>query len=63
MKIEPLMTIEELAKRWKLNPGTLAMWRADGKGPPYVKPSDGTVLYYVKDIIEWEKKRTVKPKN
>jgi hypothetical protein len=51
------LTPRELATRWKLNPQTLANWRALGKGPPYSKI--GTkVLYPVEGIHAYE---TIKP--
>jgi hypothetical protein len=47
------LTPKELATRWKLNPQTLANWRALGKGPPYSKI--GTkVLYPVEGIHAFE---------
>jgi hypothetical protein len=47
------LTPKELATRWKLNPQTLANWRALGKGPPYSKI--GTkVLYPVEGIHAYE---------
>lgn len=54
---DAFLTPKELATRWKLNPQTLANWRALGKGPPYSKI--GTkVLYPVEGIHAYE---TIKP--
>ncbi len=40
---------------------TLAQWRSDGKGPPYIK-SGSRVLYRGQDVIDWlNKNRTVPP--
>ena len=52
-------TPEELAQRYggKVTVRTLANWRSAGISPPYCKIG-GRILYRVKDIEEWERKRT-----
>lgn len=56
MKKEDLpghLTIEELAERWKMAPGSLSNWRVKGKGPKYVKAGK-TILYPVNEVEAWE---------
>lgn len=52
--VTAFLTPKEVAGRWKLNPQTLANWRALGKGPPYSKI--GTkVLYPIEGIHAYER--------
>lgn len=53
-------TPEELVERYggKVTVRTLANWRSLGVSPPFTKVG-GRILYPVKEILEWEKKRTV----
>lgn len=44
-----LMTTEEAATRLRASVGTLARWRGEGSGPPYVKLG-GRVFYREPDI-------------
>lgn len=56
--VASMLTTEELAVRWKMNPHTLDNWRGEKKGPPYIKlgrKPRSKVLYRVSDILEWEK--------
>ena len=52
------LTPLELSRRWKnmISPGTLANWRANRKGPAYVKMG-GRVLYPVQAVEQWERSR------
>lgn len=63
MREKIFITSEQLAKRWNLSPLTLRDWRADKKGPRYVKlgnpTSKSNVLYRVTDVEDFENKRTV----
>lgn len=56
---DTLITTQALAERWGLSVGTLENWRAQKKGPPFVKiggGSRGSVRYKLADIEEYEKK-------
>ena len=53
---ENLLTTGQAARLLDKAPGTLANWRAEGKGPPFVK-YEGSV-YYLKNELETYKKRT-----
>lgn len=50
-----LLTPAELCERWKhvVRQDTLAMWRHQKKGPPYLKVGS-KVLYALKDVVEYE---------
>lgn len=50
----------ELVERYgnKITIRTLANWRSYGVSPPFTKIG-GRILYPVKDVIDWERKRTV----
>lgn len=52
--MKDIMTTEELAKKWKMNPGSLANWRSEKKGPKFVKLGR-KVRYKLKDIERFEK--------
>ena len=39
---------------------TLAHWRSQGRGPPYIK-SGARVLYWGRDLNAWLESRTVRP--
>jgi hypothetical protein len=52
---------EDTAKVLRVTPGTLATWRALGKGPKYRKPSDKTVEYTPRFIKEYLAERTQTP--
>lgn len=53
---EEWLTTAELAKRWKMRPGTLQNWRVQGIGPRFFKShgSSGRVLYRLRDIKAYE---------
>jgi hypothetical protein len=64
MKTSGLLTPEELAARWDYTVETLANWRAQNKGPRFVKLADkGTakagVRYRLSDVEAYEKTRLV----
>jgi len=54
------LTPAELCKRWgdRLSEGTLANWRSKKKGPVWMK-IEGTILYPLDKIEEYEKKKTI----
>ena len=55
MATNELLTAAELAKRWrgKITEGTLANWRAQGKGPRFVKMG-GVILYPLDQVEKYE---------
>jgi hypothetical protein len=64
-----LLTTKELAERWKLKEQTLNSYRYENKGVPYVKinikgsPTRAVIRYKLNDIIEYENKNRIIPKN
>ena len=61
MDNERFITPKELSERFKKSIRTLANDRSKGKGPAYFKLHDGTVVYNIDDVIEFEEKY-MKPK-
>jgi hypothetical protein len=57
---EPLLPTVEAASILRVKPATLAMWRHDDEGPPYVKVGR-LCFYYESHIKEWLKSRVVVP--
>lgn len=53
---EPLFEPEDLAKRWKLTPLTLAQWRWTGRGPRFFKAGRNT-FYREKDVEAYEEEK------
>jgi len=64
-----LLTTKELAERWKLKEQTLNSYRYENKGAPYFKinikgsSTRAVIRYKLKDIIEYENKNMIIPKN
>ena len=55
-------TTEELAARWRLNPKTLANWRNQRVGPPWLKLGEGRnarVVYAMAEVLAFEKSAVV----
>ena len=53
-----LITSQELAKRWKVNEGSIRMMRIDKRGPPYLKLGTGPrprIRYVMAQVIDWER--------
>lgn len=53
----------QLSRRWGLSSGTLEQWRGKKKGPAFVKIGTrraAAVFYRMADVIEYERKHTVK---
>jgi hypothetical protein len=48
------LTPDQLAARWHKSAGTLSNWRAQGKGPAYIKLGR-TILYPVPSVQEFER--------
>lgn len=53
-----ILTQAELATRWRMNPGTLAVWRSLKKGPAYNK-FGGKVMYALVDVIAFENQNKI----
>lgn len=54
------LTPSELVDRYNgtVSTRTLANWRSAGISPPFTKVG-GRILYPIRELIEWENKRTV----
>jgi excisionase family DNA binding protein len=55
---EKHLTIEELAEREGVPPGTVRQWNSRGTGPQYMRIGR-YVRYRLADVIAWEKTRIV----
>jgi len=63
---QTMLTTDDLARRWDMNPKSLITWRCVRKGPPFVKLGKyrgAKVLYKLTDIMEYEKRMTVNTKD
>lgn len=63
---DDFLTPDQLAKRWRLHKKSLARWRAEKKGPPYMKlggSKNAAIYYRMQDIMKWEKQHMVRFKN
>ena len=54
------LTPQQLSDRWekRIGPRTLANWRCQGNGPPFVKIG-GAIAYRLADVEAWEQRNTV----
>lgn len=54
------LTPAQLSDRWNglINTRTLANWRTQGNGPPFVKIG-GAIAYRLADVEAWEHRNTV----
>ena len=52
------LTTSELAKRLRLKPQTVRLWRMRGYGPPYVRVSSRCIIYRAEDVDAWMADRT-----
>lgn len=50
-----VLTEQDLAQRWALNPKTLQRWRAEGRGPSYQKVMK-RVNYPLDAVLEYERR-------
>ena len=55
-----VITEAQLARLLKVKTQTLAVWRTDGSGPDYIKPTSKTVLYFREDVRRWFTCKVVK---
>jgi hypothetical protein len=57
MTIKEFLTPDQVVDRWggAVGRGTLANWRAQRRGPPYVKVG-ARVVYPIDQLIAWEQK-------
>lgn len=60
MPTENLLTPAETATRLRLAMQTLARWRCEGEGPPFVRLSGNRVAYRDCDIKDWLAHRIVR---
>jgi len=54
--LSQFLTSPAVARRLGLRPSTLRKWRAEGRGPEFVRlgnPRSGRVLYRVEDVERW----------
>ena len=52
MDVYELMTTDEVAEHFRVNPSTVRRWRLDGVGPRFVKI--GSVYRYPRELLsEW----------
>jgi len=54
--MDEFLTMEELAKRWKIALNTLQKWNAQGKDPKPIK-INSRVRYRLADIIAFEERQ------
>ena len=57
---DSVLTEREAGAYLKLNPKTLGIWRAAGKGPAYLK-FGRAVRYSMRDLREWQQAVRVDP--
>jgi DNA-binding transcriptional MerR regulator len=53
-----MMHPRQVAERYNMTPESLANWRREGKGPPFIRLGNGRrprVMYRLDDILQWEK--------
>ncbi|MPY72882.1 MAG: helix-turn-helix domain-containing protein [Alphaproteobacteria bacterium] len=60
-KVNTFLTPAELAERWKVSRGVLANWRAQGKGPGFIRlgPKGGCIVYRLSEVEAYEAERYV----
>lgn len=52
------LTSKQLAGRWCMAEGTLANWRAQGRGPPFIR-FGRRILYPLSEIERYEREHSV----
>lgn len=59
--MSPYITPDQLVERWagQITRDTLANWRSQTIGPPYVKVGN-RILYPLDEVIKWEQQRMLK---
>ena len=60
MKLEKVLTPDEVAEILKVKPQTLAAWRTRGVGPAFVRVTGRKILYRESDLVHWLDERTIK---
>jgi len=48
-----VITESQLAELLNVKTQTLAVWRSEGSGPSYIKPTSKTVLYKLDHLDQW----------
>lgn len=51
------LTPEEVGERIGLTTATLKKWRVTGDGPKFARLSPRRVVYFIADVLEWERAR------
>lgn len=59
MSVESLLTAKQAAELLGLPEATLAQWRSQRRGPPYIKLELRLVRYRRADLEEWIERRMV----
>jgi hypothetical protein len=54
-EMEWLLTEAEVARHWRVKPGTLRNARYRGDGLPYVKTATGSIRYRLSDVVSRDK--------
>lgn len=49
------ITTAQLSRRIGVAEITIRKWRMNNKGPKWHKYDNGTVRYYMSDVLQWEK--------
>lgn len=57
---KPLLTPKEAAEFLGVPEGTLAQWRSQRRGPPYIKLEMRLVRYRSADLEQWLARQTIK---
>lgn len=53
MQLHDYLTPKQVGDRFGIAPGTLANWRALGKGPAWVKLPSSSIRYRLADLVAW----------
>lgn len=56
-----LLTEAEAADFLAMSPGTLANWRSEGVGPPYLRLRDRAIRYDQTELTIWATRQRVDP--
>ena len=52
----PYLNQKQLARRWNVSHRTIERWRAEGRGPAWVK-FGGRILYRIDDVVRYEQEK------
>ncbi|RUV05563.1 DNA-binding protein [Mesorhizobium sp. M1A.F.Ca.IN.020.06.1.1] len=54
LELDPLLTTEQVARRYNYHPQSLRNLLAKGKGPKAIKLPGGRIRYRASDLLAWE---------